>query len=169
MSLGFITMDEPGAADQLLATLARDLVAEGVPVVGMLTHEPQRRACDMSLALYPDGPVIEISQDLGAEADACTLDPGALEQAVGWVMDALGRMPPGAVLILNKFGKQEATGRGCRPLIAEGLERGLRIVVSVPPETRADFVEFAGEMAQELVAETGAIRAFLVRGLAATA
>lgn len=162
MSLGFITMHEPGAADQVLADLARDLAAEGVPVVGMLTHDPRRRACDMSLALYPDGPVVEITQDLGADAGACALDPGALELAVAWVAEALHNARPDSVLILNKFGKQEATGRGCRPLIAQGLEQGLRVVVSVPPETRSEFAEFAGDLAQELATDVAALRAFLV-------
>lgn len=166
MSLGFITMDERGAADQLLAALVQDLVARGVPVAGMVAHDPAPRGCEMSLALFPGGPVVDISQDLGVGADACTLDPGALEQAVAWVMGALEQVPPGTVLVLSKFGKQEAAGRGCRPLIAEGLERGLRTLVSVPPETRAEFLDFAGDLARELPSDPSVLRAFLTHAAA---
>ena len=90
MSLGFITMDERGAADQLLAALVQDLVARGVPVAGMVAHDPAPRGCEMSLALFPGGPVVDISQDLGVGADACTLDPGALEQAVAEITQLQG-------------------------------------------------------------------------------
>ncbi|MDV7270132.1 DUF2478 domain-containing protein [Thioclava sp. A2] len=159
--IGFITCTEPKRADRLLADLADMLLVEGLPVVGMVLADIEGVSpCDMHLRLLPDGPVVGISQDLGAGADACTLDAGALEQAVAMVGAHLAQVPEGAILILNKFGKQEADGRGCRQLIAQGLEAGLRVILSAPPETRAMFDVFAADFATEIPPDLSALAAF---------
>lgn len=159
--IGFITCTEPKRADRLLADLADCLLAEGRAVVGMVLADIEgASACDMHLRLLPDGPVVGISQDLGAGADACTLDAGALEEAVAAVGARLATAPEGAILILNKFGKQEAEGRGCRSLIAQGLEAGLRVILSAPPETRGAFAAFAAGFATEIAPESAALAAF---------
>ncbi|MDF1619344.1 DUF2478 domain-containing protein [Pseudothioclava nitratireducens] len=159
--IGFITCSEKGVADRLLADLAETLRADGCPVVALVRADvPARFECEMHLRLLPDDRVVTISQELGAGADACTLDAGALEMAVAATEARISEAPEGAVLILNKFGKQEAAGRGVRGLIGQGLEAGMRVVLSAPPETRADFLAFAGEMAEELRADAGTLRAF---------
>lgn len=159
--IGFITCTEPKRADRLLADLADLLLTEGQPVVGMVLADIEGASpCDMHLRLLPDGPVVGISQDLGAGADACTLDAGALEEAVAMAEARLADAPEGSVLILNKFGKQEADGRGCRALIAQGLEAGLRVILSAPPETRAMFEAFAADFATEISPDLAALAAF---------
>lgn len=160
--LGFVTLTEKGRADVLLADLAADLARAGVPVVAMVRAPlPAERACEMHLRLLPSEQVLSISQPLGPGADACLLDPGALEMAVAETARAIVAAPEGAVVILNKFGKQEAAGRGCRPLIAQALEAGLRVLISVPPETRADFDAFAEGYAEELSTDARALADFL--------
>lgn len=163
MNLGFLTLTEKGRADALLADLAEALRVEGRPVVAMVRaelHDP--RPCEMHLRLLPADRVTSISQDLGPGADACTLDAGALENAVAATLREIAAAAPGTPVILNKFGKQECAGRGARPLIGEALERGLCVLISVPPETRADFLDFAGEFATELPADPAALAAFLL-------
>lgn len=160
--LGFVTLTEKGRADVLLADLAAALAGAGVPVVAMVRAPlPAERACEMHLRLMPSEQVLSISQALGAGADACMLDPGALEEAVAATARAIAEAPAGAVVILNKFGKQEAAGRGCRPLIAQALDAGLAVLISVPPETRADFEAFAEGFAQELAPDARALADFL--------
>lgn len=159
---GFVSLTEKGGADRLLARLAAQIAETGVPVVAMVWADvPTARACEMHLRLLPGGQVRPISQDLGADADACSLDVGALEGVVAETSVALARAPQGTPLILNKFGKIEAGGHGCRQLIAEALETGHPVLISVPAQTRADFEAFAGDMAEELPPDPEALLDFL--------
>lgn len=160
--LGFVTLTEKGRADALLADLAADLADAGAPLVAMVRAPVAgERACEMHLRLIPAGRVTSISQPLSSGADACTLDAGALELAVEETARAIAAAPEGAALILNKFGKQEAAGRGCRPLIGQALDAGMRVLISVPPETRPDFEAFAEGLAEELPPERAALAQFL--------
>lgn len=162
MRLGFVTLTEKGRADALLADLADQLRAAGQPLVAMVRAEtPAPRPCEMHLRLLPADRVVPISQELGPGTEACTLDAGALENAVAETARALADAGPGTALILNKFGKQEAAGRGARALIGQALEAGMAVLISVPPETSAAFDAFAGEIATELPPDPAALGAFL--------
>ena len=124
--LGYIVAEGRGAGDLLLAEVAAALRSSGVPLAGAvqvnLDNDPSRK-CDMDLHILSGQDVVRISQDLGALSQGCRLDPMGLENAVGLVAAALDKAP--ALLIVNKFGKQELDGRGFRPLIGEALARGI--------------------------------------------
>ncbi|HEX9858575.1 MAG TPA: DUF2478 domain-containing protein, partial [Paracoccaceae bacterium] len=110
--------------------------------------------CDMDLAVLPDGPVIRISQSLGTASSGCRLDAGALEQAV----EEAGRRLAGAeVLIVNKFGKHEAEGRGFRGLVAEALAQGIPVLIGVNNPNHAAFMAFVGDLAEPLPDDVPAI------------
>ena len=161
--LGFITCSVRGEADRLIAQLADRLLAEGRAVTGMVRADiAPRTACEMHLRLLPEGSIHTISQDLGRGADACALDAGALEQVVAQVARALETAGPDTIAIFNKFGKQEAAGRGCRDLIAQALAADLAVIVSVPPETRAEFARFTDGLAQEIAPNMAALYDFLI-------
>jgi hypothetical protein len=160
--LGFITCSVRGEADRLIAALADRLLAEGRGVIGMVRAErAQRSECEMHLRLLPEGSIHEISQDLGRGANACALDAGALELVVAQVARSLSDAPAGTVALFNKFGKQEAAGRGCRDLIAQAIAANVPVILSVPPETRADFARFSEGFAQEVAPNIEALVAFL--------
>ena len=165
MRLGFVSLPTRGAADQLLAELARRWAAAGRPCVALVRAAPEAldpaRPCEMALELWPGGQIYPISQDLGPGAEGCSLDAGALELAAAAAEAALARAPAGAPLILNKFGKQEAGGHGLRPLIGAALAEGRAVLLSVPPETRAAFDTFAEGLAAELPPEIAALDDFL--------
>lgn len=153
MPLAHIRLSEPGATDRFLREIAAHLMARGVRVAGTVQTNTDRACthhCDMDVHVLPDGPVLRISQDLGPGSTGCRLNPAALETAVAEV----GRRLEGAeVLIVNKFGKHEAEGRGFRDLIAEALGQGLPVVVGVNGLNLAAFDTFAAGMAQSLPAE----------------
>lgn len=155
MRLGFVSCPDRGAADRLLAALAEGLLARGVAVAGLVQDPADGPVCTMTVRLLPDGARLGISQTLGAGAEGCALDTGALETALG---EAAARLRPDtAVLILNKFGRIEAEGRGCRPLIATALDAGVPVILSVPPRMRADFDAFAGDLAEEIAPDLPAL------------
>lgn len=162
---GVVTLARRGGGDWLLSELVARAEAAGRPVVAMVRAEvPGEEGCDMSLRMVPGGAVRVISQSLGRAAEACALDQGALELAVAETEAALRAAAPGTPLILNKFGKVEAAGHGCRPLIALALETGHPVLTSVAAGNRAAFDAFSGGLASELPADPDALDRFLWPG-----
>lgn len=144
----------PGEADRLLARLAADLAAAGLRVAGALQQNTDRGAdcaCDMDvIVLGEEDRPIRISQSLGAGSTGCRLDAGALETAAARVS---ARLAGAELLIVPKFGRQEAFGRGFRPVIADAVAEGLPVLLHVPAEQRAAFAGFGGELAVHLPAD----------------
>lgn len=153
MKLGYVNLPERGATDQFLAALAERLLLRGTRLTGTIQTNSEGDCtphCDMDLRVLPDGPVVRINQDLGPEATGCRLDAGALEEAVAEVAQ---RLAGAEVLIINKFGKHEAGGRGFRHLMADALARGLPVIVGVSLPNMPAFLTYADGMARQLPSE----------------
>jgi hypothetical protein len=153
--LGYVTAGDKGGTDRLLRDCAAALQADGYRVAGAVqttAHAGDGGRAAMDLHILSGPRVVRISQNLGAAALGCRLDPGGLEQAVAMVAEAL--TTPVDIVIVNKFGKHEVeTGRGFRPVIAEALTRGVPVLVAVPAAHEAAFATFADGMAQPLAAD----------------
>lgn len=148
--LGYITAEGRGAADRLLADLAVQLIARNVPLAGVVQINRETRPdrlCDMDLQVLGHDHHVRISQNLGAHARGCRLDPIGLETAVGLVEADLARGP--ALVILNKFGKAELEGRGFRNVIGKALSDGVPVLTAVNKSNLAGFLEFTGGMGEE--------------------
>lgn len=157
MQLGYVSLHGRGRIDLLLADVVKRLEAQDVALAGTVQtniHRNDRPVCDMDLRLLPDGPTVRISVDRGAEARGCRLDAGVLEQSVLWVSRALENAE---FLVVNKFGKQEAEGKGLTNVIAAALERGLPVLVGVNRLNLPAFLEFTGGMVTELVPDAESI------------
>lgn len=149
MKIAYTMTKGKGDLDQILYRFAKAQEAQGVHVCGVVqvnSDRPDCRACDMDVDVMPDGPTIRISQDLGPEARGCRLDPAALEQAVAEVQTRLSGDV--ALLVLNKFGKHEANGRGFRDTIGQAMMLDVPVVCGVNTLNRAAFEEFCGGEAQ---------------------
>lgn len=142
--LGYVTGGERGQADLVLAEVAAQLRRDGVALAGVVQVNEEfdpARPCHMDLHVLTGTEVVRISQNLGAMSKGCRLDPAGLEQAVGLVARALAA---GAdLLIVNKFGKQEADGRGFRPLIGQALAADIPVLTAVNTGNQAAFDQFA--------------------------
>ena len=144
MKLGYVMMDGAGVLDAALTVMAQQLQDDGRSVGGVVqinTDRPKGHKCDMGVKVLPDGPTICISQSLGEGASGCRLDPEALEQAVELVTQGLS--PSTDVLLINKFGKHEAEGRGFRELIGQALSEEIPVVVGLNTLNKTAFHEFA--------------------------
>lgn len=157
--LGYVISEGRGVADRLIETLAADLLAQGLRLAGAVQINSETRPdrpCDMHLNVLTLDRQVQISQDLGALAKGCRLDPDGLERAVGMVEAALGGGPE--LLIVNKFGKQEVDGRGFRPAIGRALADGIPVLCAVGHGNLDRFVDFAGDLAERLPADLAAVK-----------
>jgi len=60
-------------------------------------------------------------------------------------------------LLINKFGKHEASGRGFRDTIGEAIAMEIPVVVGLNPLNQGAFLEFVGDLAVPLVPEQATI------------
>lgn len=162
MRLAYTMSPGRGDTDLVLQRLATKLAARGVRCCGTVQINSERAdagPCDMDVRVLPDGAVLRISQDLGPQARGCRLDPAALETAVGLVA---AKLSSGAdLLIINKFGKHEAEGRGFRDVIAEALGMDIPVLVGLNALNRQAFELFAGGLAVPLPLDPGALMAWI--------
>lgn len=171
MQLAGVTGQGRGETDRLLAAVADRLRRDGVRVVGALRPVSSSIGpghCDSDLWLLPEGPLVRITQDLGAGSDACRMDAGAFEEAVGVAAFRLQSDRPG-LLLLNKFGLSEAEGRGFRALIADALGRAVPVLTGVSETHRVAFQRFAEGMATHLPPEEEAILSWCRSAIASAA
>jgi nucleoside-triphosphatase THEP1 len=159
--IGAVVYDDGLFGDALIGQCAADLVASGCRLGGVVqsnAHRRGRRRCDMYVKDLLGGDEIKISLDRGNEARGCRLDPDAFARIDAWVGRAvLERVD---LLIINKFGREEAHGRGLRPAIAEALIADIPLVIGVSAQNLRDFLTFVGDLATRLRPDIEAITAW---------
>ena len=159
MKIACVNSTERGGIDRLLSNVADQLQAADASLVGIVKAQNYassfENGCDMKVRVLPEGPVIKITQDLGAGSDACRLDPGAIANAVSCV--EASSFDQADLFILNKFGPEEAAGRGFCNVIGNALEGGIPVLVGVSAENMSAFDTFAGELAVTLPDDANAI------------
>ena len=82
--LGAVIYEDSGGADAFLAHIAEILAEQGVKLAGVVqANDPHTDGgrCDMSLIELSSGAEIRLSQNLGAAARGCSLDPAGLVHA----------------------------------------------------------------------------------------
>ncbi|WP_353475621.1 DUF2478 domain-containing protein (plasmid) [Salipiger sp. H15] len=156
--LGYVTGLRRGEVDVLMREVAERLRAEGVPLAGAVQHNVETgpaSKCHMDLQVLSGADVVRISQDLGALSRGCRLDPQGLERVVGLV--SAGLQKGAALLLVNKFGKQELGGRGFRPVIGEAISSGVPVLVAVNEGNLDAFLAFAEDLAEALPTDVDAV------------
>ena len=158
---GVVSRDrEP--VDPLLEETARTLGAMGYRVGGFVQEERIADGCCAATYLrdIEDGHSVLITQILGAEAKGCRLDPQRLAEASVALLDSLD----GGIdlLVLNRFGKDEAEGRGFRAVIEKALGLGIPVLSGVREAYAPALEDFAGDYGTTLAADEAAITAWCV-------
>jgi hypothetical protein len=137
--------------DAFLATVAHRLQAEGMKLAGVIQDNAGDAdiACSrMSLVDLAASARFRISQDLGALASGCRLDPRGLIEAESKLVAAIGT---GAdLVVLNKFGRAEAEGGGLRNAFVRAIETGVPVLTAVRPPYMVPWARFHGTLAVEL-------------------
>ena len=158
MRIAYTIAPGRGDVDRVLWQFADHLAQRGLRTCGLVQINTERdytSKCDMDVQVLPAGPVIRISEYRGREAKGCRLDPAALEQAV---MEVSRRMEGDVdVLIVNKFGKHEAEGRGFRDVIAEALLRDIPVIVGANALNLEAFNGFTADLATPIAPSVEAL------------
>ena len=159
--LGYIVATKTMTANTTLAEVSRRLLADGIVLAGacQINDDPNDGTpYHMDLHMIPSGQVIRISQNLGPLASGCRLDGSALEEAAGIVTAQLDAQPQ--MVLANKFGKQEAEGRGFRPVIGSALAAEIPVLLAVRDETLPKFHAFTEGLGEELPNDVEAVYAW---------
>jgi hypothetical protein len=157
MRIASVRAEGRGGTDKLLSKAAILMKKRGIRLCGTVqanTALPGRHHCDMELKVLPDGPRLPISQQRGLLARGCLMDADAIETVA---MEVEKRLDGAELLIINKFGKQEATGRGMVPVIVEAVSRGIPVIVGVNALNQDAFAAFFGDSVYALPPDAEAI------------
>jgi nucleoside-triphosphatase THEP1 len=156
------------AADRLISELGYRLRDAGVKVAGIVQHNefnPSREKCDMDVEELASGELLRVSEDRGKDARGCRLNHSALTQAAALLSQALQNDPE--IIVVNKFGKLEAEGKGVRGALAEAVELGIPVLVGVPYRNIEQWRLFAGGLAEECELGSPRLQEWLsIRGFA---
>lgn len=139
----------------LLADAAARWRAAGVHVIGVVEVLPPGGAHhDVRLLDLASGATHRLHQNLGPGAAGCSLDPEGLAGACAGVEAAIAaRLAAGGdaadtVVILSKYGRQEADGRGLTDAFHAAVAAELPVLTSVSPSVAADWAAFTGDLAR---------------------
>lgn len=158
--LGFFVPLGRGEGDAILGQVVAALAGQGIRLAGVVQRNPDHprpgRPCHMDLHILGQAETVRISQERGPLARGCRLDSQGLAHAVGRVEAAL-KAGEADLLVINKFGKQEAEGAGFRDLVGLAISGGIPVLTSVRRGQLAEFRAYAQGLETQLPAETEAV------------
>ena len=138
------------AADRFISDLGYKIRDAGIAVAGIVQHNNfirDRTKCDMEIEELASRTILQLSEDRGKNARGCRLDRGVLSEAAALLSASLENEPE--LVILNKFGKLEAEGRGLRDTLADAVQLGVPIVIGVPYRNIEQWRAFTEGLAEE--------------------
>lgn len=144
--------------DTLLADFAHELLRRGERVGGVVQRNIKEDGdCQVRMEVIDllSGREISICQPLGSGATSCKLDPAGLAEAAVAVSRAI--QEDVALVVVNKFAKQEAFGQGLRQELAEAIAAGIPVLTAVPEKCFDAWMEFTGGIGTTLLCERQAI------------
>lgn len=147
--------------DSLLADFAMARLDAGDRLGGIVQRnikDATGRRIDMQLIDLMTGQAIGISQTLGGGAGSCKLDAGGLAESAQAVTRAIEGCV--ALVVINKFSKQEATGHGLRSEFADAIVAGRPLLTAVPEKCAEAWRDFIGDQATVLPCSREAVDAW---------
>tara|TARA_R110000868_G_scaffold334991_1_gene595708 strand:- start:43893 stop:44411 length:519 start_codon:yes stop_codon:yes gene_type:complete len=143
--------------DDLLGRLADYVTDKGLRVAGYVQKRRADRDCGTLVYVrnLGSGHEMPITKNRGAMARGCKLDGDALATLSEQLASDLDHTPD--ILIIGRFGRSEAEGRGLRDVISKALELGIPVLAGVRDEYDNAWQEFHGGYAQSLPFDETAI------------
>lgn len=143
LNLAALLYDAEEDSTALLRSMSQNLARRGYKVGGVLQR---RGACGPQALLEAvdlmTGKHTPLCQNLGAGSQSCRLDPAGLAEAATWVQRAAQERAD--LIIIDKFGKQEAQGKGMRDEISLAALSGIPVLTTVSRRVLPAWQEFTG-------------------------
>lgn len=142
--------------DDLLASFVLAKIEQGWRIRGLLQETIGiDNTCEITLIDLDDNSRHLITQDLGTCSSACRLNTEVMSEAGG----ALRRITAGSadLVVINRFGKEEAEGRGFASEMLELMSNGIPVLTVVQDKHLDLWRHFTGGLACELPAERAAL------------
>lgn len=150
--LFYVELGKNGPSDQTLLSLAEQMRDEQRRVLGHIQVKGDAlgkcHCREMHLIDLSSGLSTQISESRGAEARGCHLDWAALTEVAQSIESDLSLAPD--ILIINRFGRAEAEGKGMRGAIEKALALKIPVIVGVRPNYTASWKAFHGGIAESV-------------------
>jgi hypothetical protein len=146
--------DDP---DRLLIDFAGDLSRSGRRVVGVVQIGRSCRSENpvLGVVVLPGGEVMPLVEDVRTCTSGCRLDTGRL---AGVAKRLTGTLAAGSdLVIINRFGRTEAEGRGLTDLITRAVDADIPVLVAVPEHRFTALIRFSDGMNVRLACRREAI------------
>lgn len=147
-----------------MAAFCAQLQHQGWAVAGLLQERAPRPGGGKPAMLVRDlasGVRICISQDLGPQSQACSLNPAALAQASAVLRQALhGEVD---LVLSNRFGEQEACGGGFVAELVALAQADVPLLTLAAQRHLPAWRRFTGGMGAELTPEAGVLHAWFAQ------
>ena len=147
---------------RIFAALAHAWQQAGIRVGGVIeeTHisSPGMVCSDLVLRDLADGAIYPISQKLGLGSRSCGLDSGGLASACASVERSVRSGCD--VVVISKFGKQEAAGGGLVDAFAAAIDVDVPVLTSVSRRWHQHWLAFSGTLSEFVKPQPEAIEAW---------
>ncbi len=143
--------------DNLIAGFADDLHRAGYRPVGVLQRG---RTCHsenprFGVVMLPGGEVVSLASDGGTPTVGCRLDSDRL---AGLAVQLAASIEDGAdLVIINRFGRSEAEGKGLIDLVPLALDADIPVLITVPEQRFAAWIRFSEGMNVRLACQREAL------------
>jgi hypothetical protein len=146
--------DDP---DRLISGFAADLRRSGRRPVGVVQLGRSCRAENprLGVVVLPDGEVVRLAPHEATFAAGCRLDPDRL---AGLACRLAAAIEDGAdLVVINRFGRSEAEGKGLIDLIPQALAADIPVLIAVPERRFAAWIRFSEGMNVRLACRRDAL------------
>jgi hypothetical protein len=145
--------DDP---DRLISGFATDLRRSGGRPVGVVQVGRSCRSARprLGVTLLPDGEIVGLALDDEPQR-VCRLDPDGL--AVLSLRLAAAIDDGADLVIINRFGRSEAEGKGLIDLIPQALDADIPVLIAVPEQRFATWIRFSEGMNVRLACRRDAV------------
>jgi hypothetical protein len=152
-AVAYGTDDDP---DRLLLGFAADLRRVGLRPAGIVQLRPHQRDDDrLDAVILSNQQAVSLGHDRACGHHQCQLDPGGIADITYAITAAIR---DGAdVVIINRFGKLEAEGRGLIDLIEEAVAADIPVLIAVPEHRFAAWIKYCSGMSVRLPCRRAAL------------
>jgi nucleoside-triphosphatase THEP1 len=147
--------DDP---DRLLLDFTEDLRRSGVRTAGLVQLNSSPRQSDdreVRTVILSSGEVVPVAHDRNLGPTGCELHCGQLASIAKLIEAAIHG---GAdLVVINRFGKLEAKGKGLIELIQQAAEADIPVLIAVPEHRFAGWIKYSAGMSVRLPCRRAAL------------